>query len=136
MRTIKMKGFIFLLVSVGFSIQLWAVDQNHESKSYRMIESGGRWQLLRDGKPFYIKGAVGWVHLDVLKDSGGNAVRTRANRRNLDQAWKYGLAAMAGLPVRGERNGMDWGDQHMVNQQERKILDMIAQFKDHPAVMF
>jgi len=136
MRTIKMKAFIFLLVSAGFSIQLWAVDQNHESKSYRIIESGGQWQLLRDGKPFYIKGAVGWVHFDVLKDCGGNAVRTRASRRNLDRAWEYGLVAMAGLPVRGERNGMDWGDQYMVGEQKRRVLEMVDQFKDHRAVMF
>jgi len=121
---------------VGFLSQRATLGRPQSSSRYSIIESGGEWQLLHEGKPFYIQGAVGWVHFDVLKNCGGNAIRVRANKRNLDQAQEYGLSVMAGLPVRGEHNGMDWGDQDMVAEQKRRVLEIVDQFKDHPAMMF
>jgi hypothetical protein len=106
-----------------------------QAANYKITESAGKWQLLRDGRPIFIKGAVGWEHLDLLSDYGANAVRTRANKRSLDKAAEHGLAAMAGLSVRGERNGMDWDDEQMVAEQKRKILQTVKELKDHPALM-
>ncbi len=111
MRTVRIYTLICLLSLAGFLSQRVTLGQNENSCHYSIIESGNEWQLLREGKPFYIKGAVGWAHFDVLKSCGGNAVRARASKRNLDRAWEYKLLVMAGLPVRGERDGMDWGDQ-------------------------
>jgi len=39
---------------------------------------------------------------------------------------------MVGLPVRGERNDMNWGDQDMVAKQNQRVLQIVEQFKDHP----
>ena len=97
---------------------------------------GDTWRLLRNGEPFYIKGAVGWSHFDVLRDCGGNSIRVSANKRNLDHANEYGLTAMANLPVRGERNGMDWNDEIAVAGQKRRILEIVNELKDHPALLF
>jgi hypothetical protein len=43
---------------------------------------------------------------------------------------------MANLPVRGERNGMDWGDEQQVADQNRRVLQLVTELKDHPALMF
>jgi hypothetical protein len=103
---------------------------------WQITRHGDGWQLLKGGEPFYIQGAVGWNRFDVLRACGGNAVRTRAKKATLDAAHREGLAVMANLPVRGERNGMDWGNAEQVAEQKRKVLGLVADLKDHPAVMF
>lgn len=102
---------------------------------FQVVRQEGTWRLLHDGQPFYIKGAVGWSHFDVLKASGGNAIRTRARKRSLDAAQQYQLKVMAGLPVRGGRDGMDWGNAEQVERQKNTVLDVVKQLKDHPALM-
>lgn len=136
MKVAGIGALICLSALAGPPVQQAAVEQAHKSNRYSIAEAVGKWQLLREGQPFYIKGAVGWQHFDVLKDCGANAVRTRASKRSLDQAQEYGLAAMAGLPVRGERNGMNWGDQGMVAEQKRRVLQTVEELKGHPALMF
>ncbi len=96
----------------------------------------GSGQLLRAGEPFYVKGAVGWESYDLLHRCGANSVRTGANKASLDRAHEAGLMAMVNLPVRGERNGMNWDDEKMVAEQEQRVLQAIRERKDHPAVMF
>ena len=107
-----------------------------DDAAYRIVERNGTWQLLRAGEPFYVKGAVGWQAYDLLARSGGNSVRTRATERNLDRAHEAGLTVMANLPVRGERNGMDWDDERQVAEQKNRVLEIVRTLKDHPAVMF
>lgn len=136
MKILRINTLICLLSLAGFLSHQATLGRNQNSSHYSVIESGGKWHLIHEGQPFYIKGAVGWTHFDVLKNCGGNAVRARASKRNLDRAREYGLAVMTGLPVRGERNGMDWSDQSMVAEQKRRVLEIVGQFKDHPAVMF
>lgn len=106
------------------------------SGQYRLVERAGRWELLRDGEPFYVKGAVGWQRVDLLRDCGGNAIRMSARKRDLDRAHAAGLAVMANLPVRGERSGMNWGDDEMVAQQKQRALEVVRELMDHPAVVF
>jgi hypothetical protein len=103
---------------------------------WRIEKQADGWQLTKNGQPFYIRGAVGRKRLDMLRESGGNAVRLSANRASLDAAHQQQLAAMANLPVRGERNGMDWGDEEQVAEQQRTVLATVEQLRDHPAVMF
>jgi hypothetical protein len=43
---------------------------------------------------------------------------------------------MANLPVRGERNGLDWDNAEQVEEQKRKVLAVVRELKDHPALMF
>ena len=106
------------------------------SPRYTIGQTDGAWRFSRDGQPFHIKGAVGQQRLDLLRDCGGNAIRIRADRSALDQANAFGLAAMAGLPVRGERGGFDWDNADRVNEQKRSVLQRVQDLKDHPALMF
>ena len=136
MRIARIGILICLLVLAGFPVQQASVGQADKGSRYTIIETDGKWQLLREGQAFYIKGAVGWQQFDVLEDCGANSVRTRASKRSLDQARKYGMAAMADLPVRGERSGMNWGDQGRLAEQKQRVLEIVNRLKDHPALMF
>ncbi len=119
----------FILPSTGIAA---------ETTGHRFEIGGGqgRFTLVRNGEPFYVKGAVGWHSYELLARCGANAVRTGANRRGLDRVAQAGLAAMANLPVRGQRDGMDWGNEQMVAEQKQRVLRIVEELKDHPAVMF
>lgn len=104
-------------------------------RRFAVVKQEGEWRLLCDGEPFYIKGAVGEQSMDLLRAYGANSVRTRANVSSLNRAHAFGLTAMAGLPVRGERNGMDWDNESMVAEQADKVLTVVEELKHHPAVM-
>jgi hypothetical protein len=94
------------------------------------------WQLLRDDQPFYINGAVAPNRFDVLQACGGNAVRVNATKASLGAAQAAGLAVMANLPVRGERNNLDWDNTEQVAEQKSKVLAVVRELKEHPALMF
>jgi hypothetical protein len=104
--------------------------------TYRIDERNGGWQLLRDGEPFRVQGAVGWQSYDLLRRCGGNSVRTGASRAGLDRVYEASLVAMVNLPVRGERDGMKWDNEQMVAQQKERVLRTVRELKDHPSVMF
>jgi len=94
---------------------------------------GGGYRLLVDGKPYFIKGAVGNDYLDKLKAYGGNSIRT--NPRHLDQAQALGLTALVNLPVRAERDGMNYDDADAVKKQHEAVLEIVRRTKNHPATL-
>jgi hypothetical protein len=56
------------------------------------------YQLYRQGKPYYVKGAGGNTHLDVLVNCGGNSIRTwglENAKQILDEAQKKGLTVVS-----------------------------------------
>jgi hypothetical protein len=106
------------------------------SPRWEIKATGDGWQLLRDGQPFYIQGAVAPNRFDVLKACGGNAVRVNATQKALDAAQAAGLVVMANLPVRGERNNIDWDNDQQVAEQKEKLLAIVRELKGHPALMF
>jgi len=69
----------------------------------------GNFQLLRGGKPFYVKGAGGDVFMDKTLAAGGNSVRlwgAENAQAVLDEAQKRGLTVMLGLWMPPERHGL------------------------------
>jgi hypothetical protein len=131
-----MRAIIVLSLVIGFVCAQADAASGQPAGVYRIVERDGGWRLLRDGEPFYVKGAVGWQAYDLLRRSGGNAIRIGASRAGLDKVHEAGLAAMVNLPVRGERSGMNWDDEQMVSQQKERVLQIVRDVKDHPAVMF
>ncbi|RIV22460.1 hypothetical protein DYU11_15705 [Fibrisoma montanum] len=91
------------------------------------------YQLIVNNKPYFIKGAVGSDYLEKLKQYGGNSIR--ANSRSLDKAHALGLTVLVNLPVRAERDGMNYDDAAAVRQQHDKVMEIVRQTKDHPAVL-
>lgn len=107
-------------------------------------DAEGGFQLVRDGKPFFIKGAGGTQNLAQLVKYGGNSIRTwgveqldeKVDGKNLlDRAQALGLAVTAGLWVKHERHGFNYSDPAQVKQQREDIRAAVRKYKDHPALL-
>jgi len=93
-------------------------------------------QLLRDGKPYYIKGAGGTANLDVLASYGGNSIRSWGPATGvLDQAQAKGLTVLMGLRVGRPRQGFDYKNRDTVAKQLEDARLTVLQMKDHPALL-
>ncbi len=99
----------------------------------RIVQTDGRYVLERDGKPYWIKGAVGSAYLDRLKAAGGNSIR--AGARDLDRAHALGLTVLVGLPFGKQRWGFDYADRKRVEAQLAEIRDLVVRHRDHPALL-
>ena len=65
-----------------------------------LVRTADGWQLQRDGKPFFVKGAGGTERLDLLAAAGANSVRTWGGDNLtplLDEAQKNGLTVTVGI---------------------------------------
>jgi hypothetical protein len=103
----------------------------------------GSWEFHRDGEPFFIRGAGGQSHLDVLAASGGNMIRTwgidnlteeQGGRTLVERARSHGLLITAGLWVGHERHGFDYGDPAQIQAQREEIREAVARWKDEPSI--
>jgi hypothetical protein len=98
----------------------------------------GAFQLLRNGQPYFIKGAGGSQFLAELESAGGNSIRTWSSRNGqevLDEAQRHGLTVTMGLNVARERHGFDYNDAAAVARQLETLRQEVRQYKDHPALL-
>ncbi|MCP5536584.1 MAG: hypothetical protein H7A51_10185 [Akkermansiaceae bacterium] len=125
------------------SVTLLSAAEPHRVSMKQTAE--GAWQLEYDGKPFFVRGAGGQQHLDVLVESGGNMIRTwgieslveKVDGKTLvDRARSHKLLIAAGIWVEHERHGFDYGDQRRVTQQREKIRKDVARWKHEPTIGF
>ena len=105
----------------------------------RVEQTGQGYVLLRDGKPYAVKGAGGHQYLDQLAAAGGNTIRTWGvgpeTKDLLDEAHRHGIAVVLGIWLEHERHGYDYGDLDFVAKQFEKVRAAVEQYKDHPAVL-
>jgi hypothetical protein len=109
-----------------------------QSSKVEVVEADGAWSLKVDGEPFYINGAGGIHHLDILVGAGGNTIRTWGTENGmeiLDRAHAKGLKVMMGLWVQHERHGFDYNNEAAVKAQLENFRKDIRRFKDHPALL-
>jgi hypothetical protein len=101
-----------------------AADGAEEAPSVvAIVRQGDGFALLRNGKPYFSKGAVGDVHLGELEAAGGNSIRS--GPESLDRAEALGLSVLVNLPFGKQRWGFDYGNPAAVVKAHR----------DHPAVL-
>ncbi|MEM9895162.1 MAG: glycoside hydrolase family 2 TIM barrel-domain containing protein [Bacteroidota bacterium] len=108
-----------------------------------IIRTDGKFQLVVDGHPFFIKGAgLEFGDIAALAREGGNAFRTwrvengeKTGLQVLDEAHANGLKVMMGIEVARERHGFDYNDKTAVRDQMVRIKREIYQLKDHPALI-
>lgn len=102
----------------------------------KIVKQDGRWQLLRDNKPYFIKGAGGSSYLDTLVAAGGNSIRTwGVSAETLDQARERGLTVCMGISIGLPRHGFDYTKQASVERQRQYVRDTVLKLKDHPALL-
>lgn len=110
------------------------------SAETRLQKHDGGWQMLHEGKPYFVKGANIWgknQYLDALVAAGGNSVRTY---RPEDTAWFLGrpqteLTILAGLDLGLMRNGFNYGDASAVVAQKNRILDFVRKFRSEGRIL-
>jgi hypothetical protein len=96
------------------------------------------WQLMRDNKPYYIKGAGGQTFTGKVVEIGGNSIRTWGLEQAdeaLAEAQKKGLTVMLGMWVQHERHGFDYNNKAAVQKQLEGFRKAVLKYKDHPALL-
>ena len=129
----------------GMSALFWALilvfsfssAQNTPIK-VEVVKNGDAWQLLRDGKPYYVKGAGGQSNLEKLVECGGNSIRTWSAdnaEKVLDEAHALGLTVCLGIWVGHERHGFDYNDEWATAGQFAKFKETVIRLRNHPALL-
>ena len=104
----------------------------------------GHFVLLRDGKPYFIRGAGGSSHLALLKEHGGNSIRTWGiealeqqveGKRVIDRCAELGLTVAAGIWIAPERHGFNYSDPAQIKRQRETVRAAVRKYKDHPALL-
>ena len=122
-----------LMLFIAFSDKTYS----QVSKVEVSTNNQGNFELLKNGIPYYIKGAGAKDHFDLLVNSGANSIRiwSTNNSSLLDSAHQYGLTVTLGLHVRPERSGMDYNNEYAVKGQIEKLKNEVLKYKDHPALL-
>ncbi|MHC5144587.1 MAG: hypothetical protein ACYSOX_03020 [Planctomycetota bacterium] len=73
--------FIGILATLSFadnrnSPQKVDASLKHKPSIVKIEKIGRRFELTRNGQPYFINGAGGRNHLDMLVEAGGNSIRT------------------------------------------------------------
>jgi len=131
------KTFLSVLILVAAAVSC-SRQQDTLLGKVHIEEKNGKYTLYRDGKPFYIKGASGDAHFDVLKRAGGNTVRvwdTLNLAKVLDSAAANEIAVVVGLPVFNSDYMAFYNNGNKVARQYEAFKSVVSRFKKHPAVL-
>ncbi|WP_164851164.1 glycoside hydrolase family 2 TIM barrel-domain containing protein [Larkinella soli] len=135
----------FLLLSIITAFFMGSCNRSDSSsrnvagsKSTGVVQLGDTFLLMRNGKPYFIKGAGGESRLKRLAEAGGNSLRIWDDNdadRILDQARQNGLSVLFGLWIEREIDGFDYYNQDAVDRQFERIRKTVLKYKNHPAVL-
>ncbi|WP_053992568.1 glycoside hydrolase family 2 TIM barrel-domain containing protein [Mangrovimonas sp. TPBH4] len=110
-----------------------------ENATVRIIETEKGYEIIRNGRPFYIKGAGGKPYFKELSEAGGNTLRlydTINTAKILDEALKYDIAVILDIPL-PDYNRYAWAyeDNSKIELMKTRIRDYVMEHKDHPALL-
>ena len=103
-----------------------------------IIKSDKGYELIREGKPYYIKGVGGLEYLEKAKEYGANSFRTWSAedaKIYLDKAQELGMTVCLGLWAQHERHGFDWSNEVAVKLQLESFAKVVDEVKDHPSLL-
>jgi len=132
--------FSFLL---GISLFLSGTALHAQSK-VTVAKNGDQFQLMVNGKPFFINGVGGTQRLSDLRDMGGNSIRTWGieslsqpvdGKPLIDRAQELGLMVTAGIWIQQQRKGFDYDDATQVAAQRDAVRKAVQAYKNHPALL-
>jgi hypothetical protein len=109
-----------------------------EAVPVKLEKTAQGWQLLREGEPYFIRGAGGSASLEQLAAAGGNSVRTWGSDGAgdiLDKAHALGLTVTVGIWLGHERHGFDYNDPDQIAAQLESARETVLRYRDHPAVL-
>jgi hypothetical protein len=109
-----------------------------------VAKNGDQFQLMVNGKPFFIDGVGGTQRLAELHAMGGNSIRTWGieslaevvdGKPLIDRAQDLGLMVTAGIWVQQQRKGFDYDDPTQVAAQRDAVRKAVQTYKNHPALL-
>jgi len=147
----KMNNFlrkVFKVITVlGLALFVWSSlsdeqpagfgKPTEEASVVRVKKVGQQYQLIRNGKPYFVKGAGGDTHLDLLKESGGNSIRTwGVNQADsiLQEANSRGLTVTLGIWLNHEMY-FNYNNPASLEKQREKVPEDVRKFKDALALL-
>ena len=104
----------------------------------KVVPRPGGFGLVRDGKPYVIKGAGGGGSKTNLAATGANSFRTwgaDSLEKELDEAQRLGLTVTVGIWLGHKEQGFNYDDPAAVAAQFEMAKAAINRYKDHPAVL-
>ncbi len=137
----------WVILALSFFFTPLEVKANPPSSSTAKVSSvvkleqlsDGSFRLLRNGEPYFIRGAgVTNGSLEVLVACGGNSIRSwgvDGLREKLIEANRLQLSVCAGLWLGHERHGFDYSNADMVASQTEDVRKAVLEFKDDPAIL-
>jgi hypothetical protein len=102
-----------------------------------IIHQNDEFQLLRNGKPYFIKGVGGRGFLESAAASGANSVRTWGAHDAgplLDRALSLGMTVTLGIWLSHE--AADYEDPTYRQSITEEVRNLVESHKDHPALLF
>jgi len=138
-----MKTILALSLSTCLLLAINSLGYTEASQAKKPVpvtleKTADGWRLLRDGKPYFIKGAGGGSNLQALAAAGGNSCRTWGDEnaeKLLDQAEKLGLTVTVGVWIGHIEHGFKYDDPAMVKGQLEAYRRAVRRLKDHPALL-
>lgn len=103
-----------------------------------VVKAPEGWQMLRGGRPYFIKGAGGTASRQWLAQYGGNSFREWGADQlatQLDEAQKFGLTVAAGIWLGHKRQGFDYHNAEQVKAQFERTRDIVRRYRNHPALL-
>jgi hypothetical protein len=104
----------------------------------QVVKTDEGWQLLRGGKPWFVKGVGGDASKQLLVQYGGNTFRTWGAEHlatELDEAQKLGLTVIAGMWLGHKPQGFDYHNADQVKQQLDKCREIVRRYRNEPALL-
>ena len=127
-----------IFTSLLFFLYVFSFAQFGLTNKTEVVKTNSGFKLIRNGEPYYVRGAGGNEYLDILKNIGGNSIRTWSTENAkdiLDKAHQNGISVCLGLWVGHERHGFDYNDEFVVTAQLESFKKEILKYKDHPALL-
>ncbi|MCP9751457.1 glycoside hydrolase family 2 TIM barrel-domain containing protein [Ferruginibacter sp. HRS2-29] len=121
-----------------FSLSMICIFAHAQAVKVEIQKTADGYSLLRNGKPYFIKGAGGTSYIERLAKYGGNSVRTWGSEKGkevLDKAAKLGLTVTMGLSVTAERHGFNYDDTAAVRRQLEGLRKEVRKYRNHPALL-
>ena len=117
-----------------------AQDSGAETKPVpvKIVRENGAFHLMREGKPYFIKGAGGDGSKPGLQKLGANSFRTWGADnlgKQLDEAQKLGLTVTIGIWLGHTEQGFNYNDAKQVADQYEKAKEAILKYRNHPALL-
>ncbi len=133
MKTSRILAVCLLALPVTAKLSFAQVAQ----PDVRIVARSGGYTLMRNGQPFFIKGAGGGPqYLDEAVAAGANSIREwSVDEVALEHVRQQGMTALVGLALGIPRQGFDYLDTAAVQKQFEKTIAVVHRLKSNPAVL-